>query len=68
MKIIDLLNLKAEGKIEDGFTFAFDDYVWKYNKEKDEICLKIGNRSKIGNNYCLEKCLNDKIYFLKEKE
>lgn len=67
MKIIDLLNLKAEGKIEDGFTFVYDNKVWTYSKEEDEIYLKLKD-VKLGNWYCLENHLNDKIYFIKEEE
>ena len=44
MKIIDLLNLKAEGKLEDDFTFVFDNKVWTYNKKRDEIYSKLTDR------------------------
>ncbi len=67
MKIIDLLNLKAEDKLEDGFTFVYNNRVWTYNKKKDEIYLKL-NDTKFGNWYCLENRLNDKIYLIKEEK
>mgnify|MGYP007054412860 CR=1 FL=1 len=67
MKIIDLLNLKAEGKLEDDFTFVFDNKVWTYNKKRDEIYSKLTDRD-IGQYYCLENNLNDKIYPIKEEK
>ena len=67
MKIIDLLNLKAEGKLEDGFTFVYGDRIWTYGKKEDAIYSKLKSE-KFGSYYCLENHLNDKIYFVKEEE
>lgn len=66
MKIIDLLNLKAEGKLEDGFTFVFDNRIWTYSKNWNESFLN-SNNDRLGSCYCLENCLNDKIILLRRK-
>ena len=33
MKIIDILNKMAKGKLEDGFIFKWADFVYTYNKK-----------------------------------
>lgn len=34
MKIIDLLNKKANRKLKNGFKFVYDDYVFIFDKNK----------------------------------
>ena len=39
MRIIDLLNLKANRELKNGFKFVYDNYVFIFNKNEDEIEL-----------------------------
>ena len=66
MKIIDILNAKANGTLKDEFSFGYKGMIYTYNKKEDAI--KNCNNSSIGNNYKLEECLNDEILVYKEDE
>lgn len=68
MKIIDILNKKANGTLEDGFKFCFRDEVFTYDKNLDRIHKgdNILNRQ-LGEAYKLEACLNDEILLFLEE-
>lgn len=40
MKIIDLLNKKANGELDKDFSFAYDGYVWEYDKSSGDFYNK----------------------------
>lgn len=40
MRIIDILNKKANCELENNFKFVYRDRVFYYNKERDEISTK----------------------------
>ncbi len=68
MKIIDILNKKANGTLEDGFKFCYNDTVFTYNKKLDRIYR--GNNilnNKLGEVYKLEECLSDKVLLFQEQ-
>lgn len=68
MKIIDILNKKANETLEDGFKFCFRDEVFTYDKKLDRIHKgnKIFNKQ-LGEAYQLEACLNDEILLFQEE-
>ena len=39
MRIIDLLNKKADRKLKNNFKFVYDNYVFIFDKNEDEILL-----------------------------
>lgn len=65
MKIIDILNKKANGELEDGFKFIFGD-TYTYNKDTDSIRDKEGIA--IGNIYCIENILDCEIEEIEENK
>ncbi len=65
MKIIDILNKKANRELEDGFKFNFGD-TYTYNKNTDSIKDKEGIA--IGNIYCIENILDCKVEVIEENE
>lgn len=67
MKIIDILNKMANGTLEDGFKFNYDDDTYYYNKEKYEI-VSINHDACLGNYYKLESILNDEVEVIEEKK
>lgn len=66
MKIIDILNAKANGTLEDGFMFVYEDEVYTYNKTEDEIYCE-NTKSTLGKKYILENCLNDEVCVFKDE-
>lgn len=60
MKIIDILNKKANGTLEDGFKFCYENTVYTYNKNKDKI-FKANSIKELGEDYIVETSLNDEI-------
>ena len=66
MKIIDILNKMANGTLEDGFKFAYEDVIYKYDKSRNTITNT--NNGELGNRYRLEKCLNDEVLLFKEND
>lgn len=64
MKIIDLLNKKADRKLKNGFKFVYDNYVFIFDKNEDEILLAKTNRN-LGEIYKVENILLDEIEFIK---
>ena len=68
MKIIDVLNKKANGSLEDKFMFVFRNKVYIYDKKEDLIINKSSNsRSWLGIEHPLDNALNDKVLLI-EKE
>lgn len=65
MKIIDILNKKANRELEDGFKFNFGE-TYTYNKNTDSIKDKEGIA--IGNIYCIENILDCKVEVIEEKK
>ena len=60
MRIIDLLNKKANRKLKNGFKFVYDNYVFIFDKNEDVILSAIENRN-LGEIYKVENILLDKI-------
>lgn len=68
MKIIDVLNKKANGSLEDKFMFVFRNKVYIYDKKEDLIMNKSSNSgSWLGIEHSLDNALNDKVLLI-EKE
>lgn len=65
MKIIDILNAKANGTLEDGFKFCYKDRVYTYSKEMDNIDQG-STENTLGRRYVLENCLNDEVLLFQE--
>lgn len=66
MKIIDILNKKADGTLEDGFKFCYEDKIYTYNKKENTIINNNTNK-RIGHTYVLEGCLNDEVLLFKQE-
>lgn len=66
MKIIDILNKKANGTLEDGFKFKYDDTIFIFDKLDDEITNENGIR--IGYYFELENQLNDEVEVIEESK
>ncbi len=64
MKIIDILNKKANGELEDGFKFAYGDTIYTYKKEGDTISKASGKY--IGGDYYIENILNKEVLLFKD--
>ena len=67
MRIIDLLNKKADRKLKDNFRFVYDNRVYIFNKRTDEI-LDAKRSGCMGEYYKIENILLDKIEFIGEAE
>lgn len=67
MKVIDILNKMANGELEDGFKFKYDNDTYKYNKKEDEI-VSIEHGVCLGNYYKVENILNDEVEVIEEKK
>lgn len=65
MKIIDILNKKANRELEDGFKFNFGE-TYTYNKDTDSIRDKEGIA--IGNIYCIENILDCEVEVIEENK
>lgn len=67
MRIIDVLNKKADRSLKDNFRFVYDNRVFIFNKKTDKIldATRIGC---IGEYYKIENILLDKIEFIRETE
>lgn len=59
MKIIDILNKKANGTLEDGFKFILDNEVYRYNKKDDRLMDK--DMTFLGVNKYVDNILNDEV-------
>lgn len=66
MKIIDILNKKANGTLEDGFKFGYENKVYTYNKAIDNIDQG-DKETAIGRRYVLENRLNDEVLLFQDK-
>lgn len=67
MRIIDVLNKKADRSLKDNFSFVYDNRVFIFNKETDKI-LDTTRIGCIGEYYKIENILLDKIEFIRETE
>lgn len=67
MKIIDILNKKANEELEDRFEFKFNDLHFIYFKKVNEI-QELENGRNIGSIYDLECCLNDEVEVIEENK
>lgn len=67
MKIIDILNKMANGELEDGFKFKYDNDTYKYNKKEDEI-VSIEHGVCLGNYYKVEGILNNEVEAIEENK
>ena len=65
MKIIDILVKKANETLEDGFKFCYKYKIYIYNK-KDKAIYEGDSFAELGENYKLERCLNDEVLLFKE--
>lgn len=66
MKIIDILNKKANGTLEDGFKFGYNYQTYSYDKKKDKIAVKSG--CELGQFYKLDNHLNDEVEVIEESK
>lgn len=67
MRIIDLLNKKADRKLKNGFKFVYDNYVFIFDKNEDVILSAKENRN-LGEIYKVENILLDEIELIKINE
>ena len=67
MKIIDVLNKKADKSLKDNFRFVYDNRVFIFNKKRDRI-LDAKRGGCIGEYYKIENILLGKIEFIRETE
>ena len=55
----------ANGELEDGFKFKYDNDTYKYNKKEDEI-VSIEHGVCLGNYYTVEGILNNEVEVIEE--
>ena len=67
MKVIDILNKMANGTLEDGFEFEYDNDTYKYNKKDNEI-VSVKYGACLGNYYTVEGILNNEIEAIEENK
>lgn len=67
MKIIDLLNKKADKKLKDNFRFVYDNRVYIFDKKTDQI-LDAKRSGCMGDYFKIENILLDKIECIREVE
>ncbi len=65
MKIIDILNKKANGTLEDGFKFILDNEVYHYNKRDDRLMDK--DMTFLGVNKYVDNILNAEVEIVKRE-
>lgn len=66
MKIIDILNKKANGTLEDGFKFCYKNKVFTYNKKEESIYYENSVRE-LGEQYKIERILNNEVLLFQEE-
>lgn len=66
MKVIDILNAKANGTLKDGFKFRYGNDDYKYKKEIDAIIDSY--ESDLGCEHIVEQILNDEVEVIEENE
>ena len=64
MKIIDILNKKADKKLKNGFKFVYDNCVFIFNKNEDKI-IKAKSERNLGEIYIVENILLDEIELIR---
>lgn len=67
MKIIDILNKKANGTLEDGFEFRFKHFYYKYHKANDSF-YNCENRNIFGYEFCVDERLNEEVDVIEENK
>lgn len=67
MKIIDILNKKAKGTLEDGFKFRFKHFYYEYHKANNSF-YNCESRIIFGNEFFLDECLNEEVDVIEENE
>ena len=72
MKIIDILNDYANGKIKEGFKFRYDNKDWLIENESIHSVKKYSNHDDMGDYVYFEDCfdlsnLNDEVEVIEEK-
>lgn len=67
MKIIDILNKKANGILEDGFKFNFRGERYAYDKQRDLI-KKMFYDELFGEKWLIEDILNDTVEVIEENK
>lgn len=63
MRIIDILNKKAEKRLKDGERFVYDNKVFIYDKEEDTIRYAVTGEC-LGYIYKVENILLGKVEFI----
>lgn len=66
MKIIDILNAKANETLKDGFKFRYGNDDYKYKKEIDAIIDSY--ESDLGCEHIIEQILNDEVEVIEENK
>lgn len=67
MRIIDILNKKAEKRLKEGERFIYNNLVFVYKKNEDRIKSARNNKD-LGEIYKVEEILLDKIELIKIDE
>lgn len=67
MRIIDILNKKAEKRLKDGERFVYENIIFIYNKKADTITSARGNKY-FGEFYTVENILLNKVEFIRVDE
>lgn len=67
MKIIDILNKKANGTLEDGFKFCFRERNYIYNKYQDTI-MGTSDDIFLGEVWSIENILNNTVEVIEENK
>lgn len=66
MKIIDILNKKANGELEDGFKFKYRGHTYIYQRQVDIIDDE--NNVCLGEKYIIENSLKDEVEVIEENK
>lgn len=67
MKIINILNKKANGTLEDGFEFKYSNETYKYHKANDNI-YNCRSSYILGYDYVIDEHLNDEVELIEENK
>lgn len=67
MRIIDILNKKANGTLQNGFRFKFESSCFEYRKANDSL-YNVKSRIIFGNEFCVDEHLNDEAEIIEENK
>lgn len=67
MKIIDILNKKANRTLEDGFEFRFKHFYYKYHKANDSF-YNCESRNIFGDEFRIDERLNEEVDVIEENK